>query len=816
MLLSLNQKKKSKVIKGFTVIRPLSPQQLYHPCDCDKLDFNTTAEITQLDETIGQERALEAIEFGVGMRHAGYNIYVMGSTGLGRHTVVKETLAKQAALASRRADWCYVANFTDSHKPHAISLPGGKARELSQDMQQLIGDLLKDIPAALKSDEYRRRSQEIKEAVRQREQEAAEDLGQRALERGIALIDTPSGYTLAPEVDGKVLDSDQFHKLSEEDQKQLNELMEEVKVELKETMVKMPVWQREMRKRLKELEREFAELVLKNLIGDLEQKYQRLPEVVRYLEEVQAEIIDNLDPFHRAEGVSEKESSSDDAEFASYGVNVFVDNAETEGAPVIYEDNPTYQNLIGRIEHFAHMGTLMTNFTLIKAGALHRANGGFLVLDAEKVLLNPFAWDGLKRVLNAREIRIDSLERQLSLVSTITLEPEPIPIDLKVILVGDRHLYYLLKAYDPEFGELFKVAADFSEDFKRSKTNDQLYSRLVATLQQREKLRDIDVGGVARVIEFGSRRAEDGEKLSLHMGSLNDLLRESDFWAEKRGSDLIEREDVQAAIDAQVRRIDQLRERLHEQITEGTLKIDVSGRQLAQVNALSVIQMGDYMFGTPTRISATARYGAGELVDIEREVEQGGAIHSKGVLILASYLGWRYAKHQPLSVSASLVFEQTYGDIEGDSASVAELCALLSAMSDVPIKQSLAITGSINQHGEVQAIGGVCQKIEGFFDICNARGLTGEQGVIIPRSNIKDLMLRQDVIQAVEEGQFSVYAVEHAEQAMELLSDMPPGAPDDRGHFPEQSLNGRIQQRLAEWITIHQQLTGQVPGGGND
>ncbi|MET0087788.1 MAG: ATP-binding protein [Sedimenticola sp.] len=788
---------------------PLKPQQLYHKCDISGWDFQTTESLESLEETIGQDRALEAISFGVGMGHEGYNLYVMGSSGLGKHTVVRDALLRQAEGETRRADWCYVANFSDPHIPNALCLPAGTGRILRGDMDQLIEDLLKDIPAALHSDEYRRRVKEINAQYKEREQSVAEDLGKRALDKGIAMIDTPTGYTLAPEVDGKVLDSDEFQKLSQQERERISTVLEEVKDELKEALGKMPTWQHEVRKQFRELDREFVTVVVDSLVGELIEKHNSLPDVVRYLEAAKEDIVNNFELFQHHERGEDKAPDSSDPQYDDYRINVLVDNADTQGAPIVYEDNPTYQNLVGRVEHFARMGTLMTDFTLIKPGALHRANGGYLIIDVEKILTNPFAWDGLKRVLNAREIRIESLERQLSLVSTITLEPEPIPIDLKVVLIGDRFLYYLLKAYDPEFGKLFKVAADFSEDMAREKGGDLLFAQLISTLREREKLRHIESDGVARVIEFSARRADDGEKLSLHMGSLLDLLRESDYWATRNESELIGRSDVQAAIDAQTQRVDQLRERLHEEVLRGTLKIDTGGVQLAQVNGLSVLQVGDYMFGVPTRISATARLGSGELIDIEREIEQGGSIHSKGVLILASYIGWRYAKFQPFSVSASLVFEQTYGEIEGDSASAAELCALLSALGDLPIKQALAITGSVNQHGEIQAIGGVCQKIEGFFDICKARGLTGEQGVLIPQSNVKDLMLRQDVIDAVTKGEFSVYAVNHVEEAMSLLSGMEAGVASDDGEFPEQSFNGRILNRLAQWTSLRQQFAGQ-------
>ncbi len=514
--------------------------------------------------------------------------------------------------------------------------------------------------------------------------------------------------------------------------------------------------------------------------------------------------------FRKAAEDESRTASAKDPSFTRYQVNILVDNAETKDVPMIYEDNPTYQNLIGRIEHISRLGALHTDFTLIKPGAMHQANGGFLILDAEKVLTNPFAWDGLKRCIKSCEIRIESLERQLSLVSTISLEPQPIPIDLKVLLIGSRLLYYLLKAYDPEFGILFKVTVDLDEELPRESDNELLYARLIATLRHQEGLHDITRNGVVRIVEQCVRQAYSGEKLSLHMGDLIELLQEANYSAAKRDSHLIHKEDVQNAIDSHRHRANQLQEHLQEEILKGRIRLETDGTQLAQVNGLTVIQLGDYTFGAPTRISATARMGGGEVIDIERETEQGGPIHSKGVLILSSYLGERYAKHQPLSLSASLVFEQTYSIVEDYSASAAELCALLSAIGDIPIKQSLAITGSINQHGQLQAIGGACEKIEGFFDICKARGLTGDQGVIIPTANARDLMLNRELVAAAEAGEFSVFTVDHIEQAMELLTGLPAGMPDAQGVYPEGTINHRIQLRLDEWIALRLHYAGQT------
>lgn len=788
---------------------PLDPERLHHACDTAALGFETTAELAPIPVTFGQERALGAIAFATGIAHEGYNLYVMGSTGLGRHTAVQEALQERARSQPPPSDWCYVAAFANPHSPRALELPAGRGRGLRHDMERLVEDLLNALATALQSDEYRRRAQEITDAFKQREERVAQELGGRAAAHDIALIHTPTGYSLGPLRDGHMISPQEFKELPEEQQRRFQEALEQIREALGALLAQVPLWQREMRQRFRELQQEVTRVTVSELLKGLEERYAELPGVLDYLGAVREDVIENTELFKPGDPPAEP----GDGRFNRYRVNLLVDNTETIGAPILYEDNPSYQNLVGRIEHVARMGTLLTDFTLIKPGALHRANGGYLLLDAAKVLMSPFAWEGLKRALNAREVRIEPLDRMLSLAVTVSLEPGPIPINLKVVLIGERLLYYLLKAYDPEFSLLVKVAADFNEDLPRSPGSDLLYARLVATLQQRERLRPIDRDAVACILEAGARRTEDGERVSLHIGRLLDLIREADDQAARAGISKVGAGQVRAALEAQEHRLSQVRERLHESILRGTLMIETQGVQLGQVNGLSVIQLGDYSFGAPTRISATARLGSGELVDIQREANQGGDIHSKGVLILASYLANRYARHQPLSLNASLVFEQTYGQVEGDSASVAELCALISAIGDVPIHQGIAVTGSINQHGQIQAIGGVNQKIEGFFDICRARGLDGSQGVVIPEANQKDLMLRPDLVDAAAAGRFHVYAVSHADEVLEVLTGLPSGHPDARGLYPEGTVNARVQRRLMEWTTLRQHFSAPDQSG---
>ena len=801
----------------------LSCEALYHACDMSTLTFKTTDDLKNSEKVIGQNRALEALNFGVGIDHDGYNLFVSGSTGLGKHTLVKQLLEAKATDMPKPSDWCYVNNFETPHKPKILKLPAGYGCKIRDDMQRLVEDLQSAIPAAFETDEYNARVKEIKDELEQTKEAAFIKLAEKSTSENIALMRTPSGYTLGPMEDGKILTPDEFDKLPKKEQIEIKKKIDELEKEVSSTIRKLPIWGRESRNKIKALDREISQLTVEQFIDELRINYIDLPNAISYIDNVRKGIIEDVDSFRHQESeefsmagltIAGMKKSKDS--FTRFQVNVLVDNSETKGAPVIYEDNPTYNNLMGRTEHIAQLGTLLTDFTLIKSGALHQANGGFIVFDARRVLTSPFAWEGLKRALRAHEVRIESLEKMLSISSTVSLEPEPIPIDVKVVLTGDRWLYYLLKKYDPEFNQLFKVAADFSEDIDRNPDNTILYSQMIANLQREKNFKPFDKNSVALVIENAARETEDSEKLSLHKGDLIDLLREADYWAGDSKHQIVTREDVQQALDARIRRLDQLRERVHEQVLRGNYLLETEGEKVAQVNGLSIMQLGDYAFGRPSRITATARLGTGKVIDIEREVDLGGSIHSKGVLILSSYLANRYVQDQPLSLSASLVFEQSYGTVEGDSASVAELCALLSALSKLPINQSFAVTGSVNQLGRVQAIGGVNEKIEGFFDICDARKLTGHQAVIIPASNIKHLMLRQDVVEAVKKKKFNVYAVETVDQVMELLTGKSAGELNDKGVFPADSINGMVQAQLAEMNRKRQQFSKQSKSDNHD
>ncbi len=795
-------------------IPPLAPDRLYRACDTAQFPFTTTAELDDLAEGIGQMRAIDAAHFGIGMRHAGYNLYVMGPPGIGKRYLISQLLDRRVGAEVNPPDWCYVHNFDQPHKPRAIQLPAGMGVRFHADMQRLVAELQATIPAVFEGEEYRRRLSQIDEEFSERQTQAFGEVGDEAIKQGVTLLRTPNGFSFAPLKKNEVMSPDDFDKLSTEEKTRIEQAIAGLQEQLEKVIRQVHQWRRERIERVRKLNEEVVLFAVGHLIDDLRRDYADFPAVCGYLNEVQQNVIESMDEFrHPKQAMSALAAlTSELPDFSRFRVNLFVARDGTEGAPVVYEDHPTYQNLIGRVEHASQLGALVTNFLLIKPGALHQANGGYLLLDTFKLLSQPFAWEGLKRALSTHEIRIESLGQMYSLVSTVSLEPEPIPLDAKVILLGNRLLYYLLAQYDSDFSELFKVAADFEDEVERSADNDLLYARLIGTLVRRDKLQPFDRGAVARVIEHSARRAEDAEKLSTHMESLADLVREADYWAAQEKRDVVTRADVERAIQAQIKRSDRLRERSHEAILRGILHIDTDGERVGQVNGLSVFQLGDFSFAQPSRITANTRLGEGELVDIQREVKLGGSIHSKGVLILSSFLASRYAAEQPLSLAASLTFEQTYGQVEGDSASVAELCAILSSLANAPIRQSLAVTGSVDQFGRVQAIGAVNDKIEGYFDICNQRGLTGKQGVLIPASNVAHLMLRGDVVEAAAAGRFHIYAVETVDQALELLTGIPVGTTATEG-----SLDQRVAQRLQHLGELRRKYARKAePGSGHE
>ncbi len=783
---------------------PLTSSQLYKPCNLEQLKFTSTEELEDIEITVGQERAVEAIKFGIRLHKNGYNIFAMAPAGTGKLTTVKQLVEHEASRQAIPSDWCYVHNFRQAAKPTAIELKPGQGKVFKNDMEQLIDELSVAIPAAFDGDEYRSRAGEIESQSRQREIRELSELRDKAANAHIILIETSGGYSFVPaDEHNEAISPEQFNKFDKDKQHQIQNSILELQEQLETLLKHFPSWRKETKRKLQALNREIAELAVNHSIDELIEKYANHELILKYLQDVQKDIIEHVRDFipHSEKMLSFMELPQEPNPFKRYQVNLMVDFSGKKSAPVVYEDHPNYSNLLGRIDHQAHMGSLFTDFTLIKPGALHQANGGYLILDARKLLQQPYSWETLKRTLQAREIRIESLERALSLISTSSLEPEPIPLNVKLILVGEPLIYYLLCFYDPEFHDLFKVAADFDYSVSRESSIAE-YARLLATIARQEKLKPLSQNAVARVIEHSSKMVGDAEKLFTHLRSIKDLLTEANYWAEDNGHQHITNSDVQQAIDHRIHRLDKIREKLYENIQRGTILIDIADKVIGQINGLSVLQLGEFSFGMPSRITATTRLGTGKVVDIERETELGGAIHSKGVLILSSFIAARYARKSPFSVAASLVFEQSYGHVEGDSASLAELCVILSSLAQIPLRQDLAITGSVNQLGQVQPIGGVNEKVEGFFDICAKQGLSGTQGVIIPASNIKHLMLRWDVVHAVQAGQFNVYAVTTVDEALELLSDLEAGVANKQGHYPPNSFNGQVDKQLLQFTAI--------------
>jgi len=668
-------------------MKALDANVLYKTCNLADLDFETTDELKELKEIAGQDRALEALRFGVGIRHEGYNIFVMGPSGMGKSSATRQYLEQQAADKNSPDDWCYVNNFELAQKPKLLRLPAGRGKTFRKDIYELVEDLLSVMPSTFDSDQYRIRNDEIKSDVEERREQALKVLSKEAESHDLRLMRTPRGFSFHPMKKGKTLTPEEYLNFTNEEQDKVQEIVAVLQEKLEHIIRQYHQWIRESKQKIRELNREVAMSAVGMLINDLNMKYQELPAVCDYLDALKQDIINHTSDFLKVDttAAGEEGAALNMEAFGRYEINLLVDNSEQKGLPVIYEDNPTLDKLVGRVEHISQMGTLITDFRLIKPGALHNANGGFLILDIVKLLTQPFAWEGLKRALSNHEIRIQSLGQMLSIISTVSLEPEPIPLDIKVVLLGDRLLFYLLLEHDPEFPELFKVASDFENSIDHSDENQIIYAQLIATIVRRKKLLPFSREAVARIIEHSGRLANDAEKLSNHLLSITNIMCEADHWADKFECQVVKREHVQQAIDAQIRRADRLRERIYEEIQRGIILIDTVGEKVGQVNGLSVAELGNFTFAQPFRITATARLGQGDVVDIEREVELGGAIHSKGVLIVSSFLGERYAKNQPLSLSASLVFEQSYGRVEGDSASVGELCALLSVLADAPV-----------------------------------------------------------------------------------------------------------------------------------
>lgn len=794
-------------------MKKLKKENLSLVCDTSRFEFETTEEITEKTTIIGQERLSSSMELGVDISKDGYNIFALGPNETNRLSHIQHFLEEKATDKPTPSDICYTNNFDDRYKPNVLKVPASSGMELKKMMDQLIEDLVPTLQSSFETEEYQNRKQALKNRLQEEQDQTFEDLQKKAQEKGLALVRTPAGFSFTPMKDGDLMDENDLQELSDEEKERLEKETKKLQKELQKIIQKMPVNKRKIRDEQKELDKEIATYAIKELFKKIREEFSDLDNVQDFLDSVEMDIVDNVQKImtpHGQQGqgnqlmqlagggqqIQQQTDSSQNQILDRYKVNVLVNHSETEGAPVIYEDNPSYKNLVGRVEYQSRMGALTTNFNLIKPGAFHKANGGYLILHARQLLMEPFAWEGLKRALKSGELKIESLGESYSLISTVSLEPEPIDLDVKVVLVGERMLYYLLSELEPEFHSLFKIEADFEDEIDRDDGNQSLYAQLLAGLIEKNELLHFHKDAVGRVIEQSARMAGDREKLSAKTQDIVDLLIESSHWAEKNDHDVVQHSDVEKAIEQKIYRSGRLKDKIHEAINRDYIFIDTEGEETGQVNGLSVSMIGNSTFGRPNRITARVQLGKGEIVDIEREVEMGGPIHSKGVLILKGFLGERYAKNQPLSLSASIVFEQSYSGIDGDSASTAELYALLSAIGKIPIKQNFSVTGSVNQHGKVQPIGGVNEKIEGYFDICKERGLTGEQGVLIPKANEKNLMLRKDVRDAVEDNKFLIYSVETVDEGMEILTGLEIGKPDDDGVYPEGTINRKVTDQL--------------------
>ena len=782
--------------------RELSAEEIRRVCDPDIFGCETTAQLQPLTGIIGQKRALQALQFGLGIQERGFNIYASGPPGTGRTTAITAFLESVAAKKETPPDWCYVHNFRDPYRPRALRLHPSKGWDLQRDMKRLVEGAQRALSQAFEGEDYVKKRDEIIDTFNRRRQEQFTRLDERARSRGFILQSSPAGLLLIPAPEGKPLGEQEFVALSPQVKQEMAERRGALEAEVKEAVAQLRAQDREAQEQIERMNREIAHYAVGDLVEELVEKYAAFPDVVNYLREVEEDMVENRDRF-RPQPEAQPPSATTlpwatERAFKGYEVNVLVDNSAVAGAPVVLEFNPTFSNLFGRIEKEAYFGALHTDFTMIREGSLHRANGGYLVIRIEDILANYLSWQTLKRALRDEKVVIEELSEHLGLVATKSLKPEPIPLDVKVILIGDPLLYYLLYNVDPEFIELFKVRADFDSRMDRTEENLKEYAAFICTLCQKEGLKHLDSSAVAKIIDHSSRLAADQEKLSTRFAEIADIIREASYWAAEEDSPYIGSSHVAKAIEQKVYRSNLIQERITEMIERGTIIIDTEGQMVGQVNGLSIVDLGEFSFGRPSRITATIAAGREGLIDIEREARLGGRIHTKGVMILSGYLADRYTQDMPLSLAARLVFEQSYEEIEGDSASSTELYALLSRLADLPIKQGIAVTGSVNQKGEVQAIGGVNQKIEGFFEVCRARGLTGSQGVIIPASNVKNLMLKEEVVEAVRQGRFHIYPVGTIDEGIEILTGEKAGQRLSDGAFEEGSVNWCVHNRLRE------------------
>ncbi len=781
----------------------LKPSDLRSMCDSSIFTFKNTEEVDPLDEVIGQKRAVHAIDFGLNMKSPGYNIFVTGLEGTGKSTIIKDIVNQYAKTLQSPVDWCMVNNFKDEYHPKAISVPTGKATLFSKTVSKLIDNLKEELPKAFEHESYQQRQSKIQKKYSDQQKEILQKLESAAAEKNIQINRTKAGYQTIPIVKEKPISPEEFLTFPKEKQTEIEERISIVQTDIDSTIREINKINQAMNSQVEKLMEEIALFVVKQRIDIIRDEYKGCEDILTYLDNAQEDILENVKDF-----ISSQEQKSPleglmfqaaKPSFQRYNVNVLVDQKSLKGAPVIFETNPTYHNVFGQIEKRAHMGTIITDFAMVQAGSLLRANGGYLIMEIESILMNQFVWEALKRALQNKLLFIEDLASGLG-YGTSSLRPEPIPLEIKVILLGSYHLFHMLQNYDLKFNKIFKVRADFDHEVEKNKDTIQQYARFIARVCKEENLLPLTPKAVAAVVEYGEKYISNKEKLSLKFGAIMGILQEADYWAKKRDAEQVSNRDVVKAFNEYRFRYNLYEEKVHESYVDDTIMIDVEGDVAGQVNALAVFQIGDFMFGRPSRITAETYMGKQGVVNIEREAELSGKTHNKGVLILSGYLGRTFAQNYPLSLSISITFEQSYSGIDGDSASSTELYAIISSLSNIPIHQGIAVTGSVNQKGKIQAIGGVNQKIEGFFDVCKSKGLTGKQGVLIPRANIKNLMLKKDVIDAVKKGEFHIYRVATVEEGIEILTDVPAGTPDKDDNFPQGTVYGKVQAKLKKYL----------------
>jgi len=787
------------------MVNKLPIEKLRNTCPPDLMQCESTKELSPLDEIIGQERAVRALKFGLGIKNHGFNMYVAGYPGTGRKTTVKSFVEAQAKTQPVPPDWCYVNNFGNQYEPKAIQLSAGKGKEFRDDMKNLIENVKNALPKAFESEDYAARREATIRGLEEKRKQLIEELNVKAQREGFVIQTTPIGLLLIPVLDGKPLSEEEMLALPQKTKDKLQEKRETLETEFRNTMRQLIDMERQIHDALKKLNKEVALYALGNLVERLREKYGDSAAVTEYLKDVENDVLDSLQQFiRRSQGGEQQEQLPfqmpwmREDPYKKYEVNVVIDNSETKGAPVVMETNPNYPNLLGKTEKEAQFGALTTDFSMIRAGSIHKANGGYLIVPVEELLQNPFSYDGLKRDLRDGNMTIAEPEERYGFLSVKTLKPQPIPLTTKVILIGSPYLYQMMFELDPDFRELFKIKAEFDTVMDRTESKVMQYAAWVCALCEKEKLKHLDGTGIGKLVEFSSRIVEDQYKLSTQFAYVADVVREANFYATQDNSDFITGEHIKKAIEEKVYRSKLIQEKIQEMIKRGFFLIDTVQEKVGQVNGLSVMGMGDFAFGNPSRVTASIGVGREGVIDIEREAKMGGPIHTKGVLILSGYLNDKYIRDKPLSLSARLVFEQNYEGVEGDSASSTELYSILSALSGRPIKQNIAVTGSVNQKGEVQAIGGVNEKIEGFFEVCKLQGLTGQQGVMIPESNVQNLMLKEEVLEAVKEGKFNIYSVKTIDEGIEFLTGTKAGELQAEGTFEEGTINYLVNKQLTE------------------